>query len=196
MCSGSVFKGGYNFFQTSIKVKRSLIAKHGIFIEFQRFAEVFNIIDYCTVTTHYTLGYAGGAGSKYNVDGICVDLTVSDSLQSSIINFTCCNLVIAVNLPNVIQLLGNRKSCIVADAGSGVKILQNQFYPIPGHICIQRNIVAAGIDGTKKSGDGLRMLFHKHHDRLLIIATADHFSANAPCLVLHLPEGQFPVLCG
>ena len=42
----------------------------------------------------------------------------------------------------------------------------------------------------------LGMFFHKHHNGLLIIAIADHFGTNALCLVLHLPEGQFPVLCG
>ena len=125
MCGGSVFKGGYNFFQTSIKVKRCLIAKHGIFIEFQHFTEIFNIIDYCPVAANYAFRYACGAGSKYNVDGICVDLTIADSLQSSIINFTCGNLVVVVNLTNVIQFFGERICSIVADADGGIQILQN-----------------------------------------------------------------------
>ena len=97
MCGGSVFQGGNNFFQTCIKVKRCLIAEHGIFVKLQHFTEMFNIIDHSPVAAHYTLGYAGGAGSKHNVDGIGVDLTVADRSQSGIINLTCGNLVVVVN---------------------------------------------------------------------------------------------------
>ena len=112
MYCSSVFQGGNNLFQTGIKVKRCLIAEYSIFIEFQHFTEILDIIDHRPVAANYTLGHAGGAGSEYNVNGIGVDLTVTDRLQRRLINFTCGNFVVAVKQTNIIQLLGNRKSGI------------------------------------------------------------------------------------
>ena len=187
---GTVLQGGHDLLEVGVEVQGSLVAEDAVFVELQHIAEVLHIIQHAPVAGGDALGHAGGAGGEDDVDGIGVDLLVPDGGQSLLVDRGGADLIVDVGAALIGELLDQLLGVLITDHGLGLQGPQDQIDPVGGHLIVQGDVVAAGIDGAEEGSQGGGMLLHEHHHGLAVESLAVEEGAHGTGLIIDLAEGQ------
>ena len=184
------FQGGHALFQPCVEVEGRLVAEDAVFVEAKHIAELLDVVDDAAVAGGDAFGHAGGAGGEDDVDGVRVDLACPDMGECGFVHRSGGDFVVVQHGSGEGKFLNQQRGHLVADHGAGLEGFQDQLHPVAGHLVVQRNVVAAAVDGTEECGQGLRVLAHEDHNRLLVQALMAQKAAHRAGLIVDLTEGQ------
>ena len=186
----AVFQRGHDLFQTGIEIQGSLVAETGVFVKPQHIAQMLDVVDNTAVAGHNALGHAGGAGGKHDVNGVDIQLPVTDGGQSAVIYGAGGHFLVAVDGATPGKALGHGTGGLVADHYALLQCAEDQLNAVAGHFLVKGHIVAAAVHRTQKGRNGPGLLFHKYNHGLAAAADAVQKRADGPGLVGHLAEGK------